>query len=488
MGKAAHKKADGLWPMAHGQGPAKVRGRRYAMGAFAAVSAMIVMSSLLALGQEPGATPPKSHQGPWSGVTVRKMPAEKSPQDIAAGEVSQAETALDKKDFAGAETLLKKAAAHDPKSYRAWFDLGVLYSQSGRATDAIDAYRKAVALNPKLFEANFNLGVLLAQSGNAEAESYLRAATQLTPSLGRKEEAQAAAWQALGLLLKSSKPKEAIAAFQHEAQLKPNDATVHVQAGEVAEKIGDTATAEKEYAAAQQIDPRNTAAAAGTANLLMQGGQLEEAEAAIRKYIAMLQPASNAADLAKAHQQLGRVLLQLHRRPEAIAEFEEAAKLSPATGKGMGELAWLYLQDKQYDKAESGFRQLLQATPNDAELHMGLGEALIPQKKFAEAQQQLISAVQLKPTLADAYSDLAFAASENQNYMLTIQALDARIKLNRKETAGTMFLRATALDHLGDKQNAAASYREFLTLAEGKFPDQEWQARHRLIAIQPNKK
>lgn len=445
---------------------------------------MIAGAFLTARAQEPAPVQQKSHKGPQSGVTVRKVPSPKTPESIAAAEIAQAEAAIDKKDTGSAEALLKQAVQHDPKSYRGWFDLGVLYSQTGRRPDAVEAYKKVVELNPMLFEANFNLGVLLAQANDPSAQTYLKAATALTPTTGNKTDAQAHAWDALGQVLKVAQPKEAVQAFQQEGQLTPKDPRPHVEAAEAAERSGDATTAQNEYAAAQAIDPKNVEAAAGIANLLMQSGQLDEAEAAIRKYIAM---APNGPEQAKAHVQLGRVLMKLHRRDEAIAEFEAAQKISPDAAPAMRELAWMYLQDKQYAKAESGFRDLLQKSPKDADLHEGLGEALIPQKKFPEAQQELLQAVQLKPDLADAYTDLAFAASENQQYSLTVRALEVRAKF-LKETPGTLFLRATALDHLGEKDKAADCYREFLAAANGKFPDQEWQARHRLIAIQPNKK
>jgi hypothetical protein len=51
----------------------------------------------------------------------------------------------------------------------------------------------------------------------------------------------------------------------------------------------------------------------------------------------------------------------------------------------------------------------------------------------------------------------------------------------------TYFLRATAYDHLHDAKNAATNYHKFLETANGRFPDQEWQAKHRLIAIEPKK-
>jgi hypothetical protein len=49
------------------------------------------------------------------------------------------------------------------------------------------------------------------------------------------------------------------------------------------------------------------------------------------------------------------------------------------------------------------------------------------------------------------------------------------------------FLRATAYDHLRDYKQASLNYHRFLEGANGKYPDQEWQARHRLIAIEPKR-
>jgi hypothetical protein len=47
-------------------------------------------------------------------------------------------------------------------------------------------------------------------------------------------------------------------------------------------------------------------------------------------------------------------------------------------------------------------------------------------------------------------------------------------------------LRATAFDNLHAFKQAAENYRKFLAIAGGKFPDQEFQARHRLKAIVPD--
>ena len=140
----------------------------------------------------------------------------------------------------------------------------------------------------------------------------------------------------------------------------------------------------------------------------------------------------------------------------------------------------------KYVEAETLCRSLLLTHPQDAELHHQLGRALLKQRKFSQAEQEFLAAVKLKPDWGLAYGDLAVAANEAQHYPLAIQALDTRAKYLPEIPVG-YFLRATAYDHLRDYHQAAANYHLFLQVADGKYPDQEWQARHRLITIEPKK-
>jgi len=129
---------------------------------------------------------------------------------------------------------------------------------------------------------------------------------------------------------------------------------------------------------------------------------------------------------------------------------------------------------------------MLAKKPQNADVRLALGETLLKQRKFPEAQDELLATVKQRPELGAAYGDLAAAANENKNYDLAIKALDARARLI-PEIPVSYFLRATAYDHLRAYKQAAENYHRFLEVADGKFPDQEWQARHRLIAIEPKK-
>ena len=84
---------------------------------------------------------------------------------------------------------------------------------------------------------------------------------------------------------------------------------------------------------------------------------------------------------------------------------------------------------------------------------------------------------------ADAWSGIAFAASKLHQPSLAIHALTMRSKF-LPEVPATYFLWATSYDTLNDRTAAVSYYHHFLDSSGGKFPDQEWQARQRLSALE----
>jgi len=420
---------------------------------------------------------------PQTHTTVRHY---KEAVDEQPPEIAQAEEAIQKNDFAGAETLLKKALEKDPNNYQAWFDLGFALNGLNRADESIAAYRKSVAAKPEVFESNLNLGLMLVRANNPEAEQFLRAATTLKPT-AHIEEGQARAWLALAHVLEEKKPEDAFEAYRKASELSPKDLEPHLSAGLLHERQKEFSDAEVEYKQALAVDPHSTSpqsteAAIGLTNIYMKSGRLGDAEPLLRRL------AAERPEDAGIHLQLGRVLAAQDKKDDAIAEMQTALKLAPADSDAQHELADLFASAGKNDLAEAAYRPLVAAHPNDAEFHRGLGQALLRQKQFPEAQKELLAAVRLKRDWPEVYVDLAFAASENKNYDLTIRALNGRTLLNAEMPAVCYFLRASAYDHLRDYKQAAVDYHQFLNSDKGKNPDQEWQATHRLIAIEPKKR
>ncbi|HEY1463023.1 MAG TPA: tetratricopeptide repeat protein [Terriglobales bacterium] len=411
-----------------------------------------------------------------SGQTIRHH---RIAEVTTSPELTQAESAIEKKDYSLALDLLNKVVAADPKNYAAWFDLGFVSNALGKTDDAIAAYRQSVTAKPDVFESNLNLGLMMARAGQSGADEFLRAATKLTPT-SHPEEGKERAWLSLGHVLEKSKPDEAITAFQEAAKLQPKDTEPLLSAGPLLEQQNHIPEAEDAYKQVLVLDPQSADAFTGLANLYMRTKRYPEAQAVLQKLLT-LHP-----DDPSVHLELGRILAANNKPDEAIAELQTAQKTNSNDPALQREIADLLMGQKKYLEAEAQFRLLVKAQPNDPHLHASLGRTLLLQKKYPEAQQELLAAVRLKPDLGEVYGDIAMVADQNKNYPLTIKALDIRAKF-LPELPATYFLRATAYDHLHDVKDASANYHRFLDVAKGQFPDQEWQAQHRLIAIEPKK-
>jgi tetratricopeptide (TPR) repeat protein len=388
--------------------------------------------------------------------------------------------AVQSKDFATAEPLLKKAAEDDPQNYQAWFYLGYVYNSTNRRDDAITAYKKAITIQPGVFESNLNLGILLAEQGIAEGSRYLRTAGQLKPNPEQRA-ALGNAWMLMASKLEPTDFAGAVDAYQRAAEYAPKDPAPLLAQGLLLEKHKDTAGAEKAYKAALVRDPKSTDALAVLSNIYLSTKRYPEAEATLREFL------QSNPQSANGHLQLGRVLRAEEKNDEAGAELEKALQLKPDDLDALKELAAVQFAQKKYPAAEATVRNVIAKQPKDPELQFLLGSIVLRQLKYAEAQAAFLNVVNMKPNWAEAYGELAVAASSNKDYQLAIRALAARGKF-LPETPGTYFLRATCLDHLQAYKEASENYKQFLAVAGGKFPDQEWQARHRLIAIDPEER
>lgn len=406
------------------------------------------------------------------------QPQGRSAQSRSTDPLEEAESLLQKRQYADAEEKLKALIDAQAKNPQAWFDLGFAESHLGKPAEAVAAYQKAVELVPDWFEANLNLGVDLARSGNRGAAiPILKHAVELKPASGGQQ-AIAKAWLTLAETMENDgdDPKGAAGAYDKAAELtSPADPLLAVRAGALLEKAGDASGAEERYRKAAEAG--NAAGMARLIDLLRAQKRYADADAWLRKYAAQ-----NPQD-ANAQLQLARLLAAEGKKEEAIAILKPLA--GPAASAALNQqLAELYLDNKQYADAAIVLQQALAAGPRDPLLHFDLGLSLLHQLRYAEAETELLKAVQLKPDLTDAYNPLADAAFQNKHYELCLRALDFRAR-TLPETPATYFLRATAYDSLHMYKPAVANYKQFLAVAAGKFPDQEFQARHRIKAIEP---
>jgi len=415
-------------------------------------------------------------------AAAQTRPAEKprpkaEPQASAPDTLQEAESLLQKQQYVEAEEKLQSLIGAQAENPQAWFDLGFAQSHLNKTAESITAYKKAAELSPKWFEASMNLGLALAKAGNlADAAGTLKITVTLKPTTGGQL-ALSRTWLTLAQVIEGNQPQEALADYQKAAELDPTNIEPQLGAAKLMEQTGDLAGAEQKYLNTAEIG--NGESVKRLITLYLKQKRYADAENWLRKYMA-----ANPQNMA-AQVQLVKLLEAQGKNKEAIAILEPINNAS-ADPKVARELAGLYLEGKQYEAAAKLFQGLAQNGTQDAQFHRDYGMALLHQLKYADAQAELLKAVQQKPDLTEVYMDLAYAAQQNKNHELAIRALDARAKF-LPETPGTYFLRATAYDSLRLYKPAATNYKLFLTAAAGKFPDQEFQARHRLIAIEPRK-
>src|SRR5947209_17914537 len=92
-----------------------------------------------------------------AGAAQRKTPA-RAERASSASELTKAEEAIARNDFASAEPLLNRIVQAEPQNAVAWFDVGYVLSENDWRDQALTTSQHAVDAIPDLFECNLQLG------------------------------------------------------------------------------------------------------------------------------------------------------------------------------------------------------------------------------------------------------------------------------------------------------------------------------------------
>jgi len=406
-------------------------------------------------------------------------------EDAAAAQVREAEAALEQGNFPLAETKLKLLAAARPKDARVLFDLGFAEEHNGEEDAAAKSYAAAMATDATIAEPKLALGLLDARHGRLDAaHQELTAVAKMTTAA---PETRGRALRALAVMDEVASPEaareELLAALQLTAET-PEDIRM---GAELAERAGDDEDAEAAYRRALAKMPGDLRATVGLVHVLRLEKKTLDAEAVLT---AALKQHPGDPELSA---QMAEVYAAEGKTAEAIALLEQLRKADPtlANDAAMGRmLGRLYAISGDQANAEQIFAALAAADPKDPYLLDDLGSAEVKLAQFGPAEATLTRAAALREAFHDdeawgeTETHLAFAASHNNDPTVVLQALAARATV-LPNSAASLFLQATAHDSLHHTREAVTAYRAFLAVANGKYPEEELQARHRLAALEP---
>lgn len=380
--------------------------------------------------------------------------------------------ALDAGNYQAAADSFTKAVAADPTDYYAHFNLAMAYTFLKKDDEGLAEYRKTLELKPGLYEAELNLGILLLRQKNpADALPLLEdASTQKSTEFAPRfylAEAQ----------LQTGLGDQAVENYKLAAGIDPKSATAELGWGRALALGGKLDEAAPHFRAAAERDPRYHDALLSLADLFEEHKQVAEALAIYHEF------PGNAA----VQEHAGHLLLESQRFDEAVRQFEQAYQKAP-TPANRKSLAAAYLQVQQIDKALPLLEKAVADEPGNYDLRIGYAHALRDRKQYPAAAAQFSEAAKLKPAESKTWTELGsmlYLAGDHDGALAAL----AQARQLGDNTPGNWFLTAIMLDGAHDSKPALAkpaltAYQKFLSLSDGKSPNQEFQARQRSKLLQ----
>ncbi|MDR3717206.1 MAG: tetratricopeptide repeat protein [Bryobacteraceae bacterium] len=353
---------------------------------------------------------------------------------------------------------LERLRVSQAANARFWFLLGVGYLKLEQPGKAVEPLERAVRLDASYLPNRIELAGALLESGSLEkAEAAFRALTNDEPGLPK-------AWQGLAVT-RLELSREASDALD---RLAPDSSFRYALAALAAAGQGDREQARALYrkalaaapaapwleaelaALSDGVKPGQDArpAAGHPLALAFFSGEPErvlalsprprDPEALYWRSRAYAELARGAVERlaslppsAERHELLAAALQRAGRRAEAVAEWREASRMSPADRRIRGELARSLRLNRQYDEAAPLLEELTRLDPARAEWQFELGDCLVNQGRPEQALGRLSRACELQPGLLAAQALLGQVLLQSGDAQAAVAHLEKAAPLDR---------------------------------------------------------
>lgn len=306
-------------------------------------------------------------------------------------------------------------------SAEAYQNLAVVLQKGGHAARAADAFAEAARLDPKNSVDALNAGLLYAQVGNND-----KAIPALNQAVTLDTDYKYEAHMALGQAYAKTSPNSAITEFRAASAARPTEAApVYAQAA-----------------------------------LLTQAGRRAEAETAYRKVIDLAP--SDPQMLADSQTTLGQLLAQ-DGSADGIPLLTQAVQAHPSDPAPHLALANLYAKIGSPQRAMDERMTALRLSPGDVQTRLQVSDALMAQKKYAQAAAQYAQAAQAQPQSASIQNARGTALELAGDIAGAQSAFEAALAADPRSAPALNNL-GVVYEKQGKKAQALAAYQKAVRL------------------------
>ena len=321
---------------------------------------------------------------------------------------TEAKTAEQNGDIAGAISKYKSILAAAPQLGAAYNNLGALYLRQHEYPEAIAILKQGLGVDRSMYSANVLLGVAYYQAGEyTNARQPLEAAVRTNPKdnnaefylaknliklrdfgpaaahlqeLTKREPNNQEFWYMLGnVYIQLSE-----AALAKVDAIDPNSVLSHEIRGDIMSSMKNLDGALVEYKKAVDIAPNQT----GTHYKLADAyWQLEDWTDATEQFQAEL---ANDPENCNARWKLGNILLEQHVRPEeALENINSSLQICPDLNEARPDRATALIRLNRYEDALRDLKTAIKSDPNEPRLHFMLAQAYRGLGRTADANAEM---------------------------------------------------------------------------------------------------
>jgi len=325
-----------------------------------------------------------------------------------------------------------------PTSAEAQFNLGLATLQLGHPQEAIPAFNHAIELSPRLKGAHLFLGVASYRLNDYPAAiTDLRKETQIDP-----RNAKALMWLGVAQLAAGDNAAAATS-LDKAAQLSPSDVDILYHRGRAHMLVSKDS-----YEEMYKADPNSWRVHQALAQSFVEADRLDDA----------VHECQNALNLRPQepglHEELADIYWNQNQLEKAEAAFQEELKIDPESISSMYKLAIVSLERSKPDVTISLLSQVLQRSPGYRDAHYQKGRAEAQLGQVSEAIDDFKAEVAAgnhadAESLRQSYYQLAQLYRRAQQPEESKAALEAFLRLKQKEDADQS-------QKLQDKMNRSA--------------------------------